>query len=284
MLPNEVEEDLFERVLVVLDPARDLEPALDYALEVVARWRPSVVALYTAFEEAVPFQAAHGEGIEPKMFVGKKVVSDFKKRLKKHAGKDIEVTTVVEEGPFEVTIPAVSAKEGVDLLVLGSLLAPMERRIVGSDTERVIEYSPCSVLLVRGRCPFPGEGDTVVFAHDSPRFAPRVKDDLMRLYLATGSTLQPVVGFPTKGLETGREVTEKLVASLKEEGVDVKDPQVLTSRWILGPHGVVHRAVAGIHPALAVLSRYPEAPWGNATHWLVHEFVADTPCPMLFLK
>jgi hypothetical protein len=67
-------------------------------------------------------------------------------------------------------------------------------------------------------------------------------------------------------------------------GVEVEPPQVLTSRWILGPHGVVHRAIAGMHPALAVLSRLHDVDKGNASHWLVHEFVLDTPCPTLFLK
>ena len=252
---GEVEEALFERVLIVLDPARDLEPALAYSLELVARWRPPVVALYTAFEEAVPFQAAHGEGIEPKMFGGKKVVSDFKRRLTKHAGKDIEVTKVVEEGPFEVTIPAVSAREGVDLLILGSLLAPMERRIVGSDTERVIEYAPCSVLLIRDKNRLPKKGSTYVFAHDGPRLAPRTIPDLVELAKATETCVQPVLGVPQKGLETGNELCKKLAFSLAEFDIEVKSPQVLTSRWVLGPHGVVHRAVAGILPSLAVLSR-----------------------------
>jgi len=275
---------LFKRILVVLDPAKDMWSAKDYAIDLVKRWSPSVVALYTAFEEAEPFKAGSAEGIQPKMFVGNRALADFEKELRNQVGEDVDVTTVVEEGPYEVTIPSVAAREGVDLLVLGSFHARMERAIFGSDTERVIEYSPCSVLLVRRSTPLPEEGSTLVFAHDSPSIAPRAETDIVRFARATGSRVQPVLGLPQKGLETGADTAKRLADSLRAMGLEVLDPQVLTSRWVLGPHGVVHRAVVGMHPAMALLSRYPEAPWGNATHWLVHEFVADTPCPMLFMK
>lgn len=280
----EVEAVLFKRILVALDPARDMGPAKDYAMELIQRWKPSVVALYTAFEEAVPFKAGSAEGLKPKMFVGKQVLADFGKELRKRAGRGVDITSVVEEGPYEVTIPSVAARERADLLVLGSFHAKMERVIFGSDTERVIEYSPCSVLLVRRPTPLPEEGSTLVFAHDSPSIAPRTETDIVRITKATGTRVQPVIGLPQKGLETGGDMARRMASSMRGEGVEVLEPQVLTSRWVLGPHGVVHRAVVGMHPSVAILSRYPEAPWGNATHWLVHEFVADTPCPMLFLK
>ena len=275
---------MYERIVVVLDPARDLEPSRQYALDLIARWSPSVVALYTAFEEAVPFKASHGEGIDPQMFVGKKTVKEFKKECLEKGCKDIEITKVVEEGPYEVAIPTVAAREGADLVVLGSFHGGVERRLVGSDTERVIEYSPCSVLLIRSSSKLPKEGQLMVFAHDSPRVTPKAVDDIAGLAKDMALTVKPVIGAPPKNLETARELGEVMDDSFVERGVATERNQVLTSRWILGPHGVVHRAVAGLHPALAVVARYQGGPWGNATHWLVHEFVADTPCPMLFLK
>jgi nucleotide-binding universal stress UspA family protein len=261
-----------------------MEHSREYAIQLVKRWDTSVVALYTAFEEAAPFVAAQAEYTKPKMFIGNEVVKNFETDLNERLDKEIEVTKVVEDGPYEVTIPTVAANEQVDLVVLGSIHTGVERRIVGSDAERVIEYSPCSVLLVRSPSPIPEDGPTVVFAHDSPRIAPRAVPDLVALCKKTGCSIQPVIGMPTKGMEAGVEMAEKLVASLSKDDVETREPQVLTSRWILGPHAVVHRAVSGIRPPMAVLARYPEAPWGNATHWLVHEFVADTPCPMLFMK
>jgi nucleotide-binding universal stress UspA family protein len=283
-LPGRWEEALFERILVALDPARRFGPAREYAIDIVKRWGPSVVALYTAFEEAAPFKAASSESVKPKMFMGEQVLEQFRQELAEAAGDDVDYLPVKEEGPYEVAIPAVAAREGVDLIVLGSFHTGVERVLVGSDTERIIEYSPCSIMLVRHPSKLPEEGSVMVFAHDSLHISDKARMRLAALALDFNARVQPVIGVPPKGLEDGKGMGEELVGMLDEAGIDAERTQVLTSRWILGPHGVVHRAVAGLHPSLVVLSRYLGVQDGNATHWLVHEFVADTPSPTLFLK
>ena len=275
---------MFKRILVVLDPARNLGPARQYAVEIAKRWGSSVVAMYTAFEEAAPFGAAHAAGLQPQKFVGKETVKDFCEQLENEAGEGVDFTTVVGEGPYEVAIPEVAAREKVDLLVLGSFHAKMTRLLVGSDTERVIEYSPCSVMLIRHPIPLPAKGSVMVFAHDGTAFAKAAVQRLADLSKDLGTVVHPVLGVPTRGVEDGKRMASRLVRSLNDAGAETGTPQVLTSRWILGPHAVVHRAVSGIHPALTVLSRFERKPKENASHWLVHEFVADTPSPMLFLK
>jgi nucleotide-binding universal stress UspA family protein len=275
---------LFKRILVVIDPARNLEPAMDYVVQMVQRWDSSVVALYTAFEEAAPFKATYSGGVNPAKFVGKNAVRQFKRDLKKRVGPDVDFTAMIEEGPYEVVVPTVAAREEVDLLVLGSFHDKMKRRIVGSDTERMIEYSPCSVLLVRDPSKLPSEGSMIAFAHDSPKVSESFLKQLSQLARDLDCSVQPVLGFPQRGIEEGRTMAEVLQEALSNEGVKVEPSQVLTSRWILGHHGVVHRAVSGLMPSLVVVSRYSCDTACMGTHWLVHEFVADTPCPMLILK
>ena len=65
---------MFKRILVVIDPARHLEPAMDYVIQMVKRWDSSVVALYTAFEEAAPFKATYSGSVSSAKFVGDKAV------------------------------------------------------------------------------------------------------------------------------------------------------------------------------------------------------------------
>jgi nucleotide-binding universal stress UspA family protein len=275
---------LFKRILVVLDPARDLGPARRFALAMIKRWNPSVVAFYTAFEEAMPFKAASSEGVKPQMFVGKNIQEQFCKEVEEEIGSDVEVTKVIEEGPYEVTIPTAAAREEADLVVLGSFHAKMERRIVGSDTERVIEYSPCSVLLVRDPKKLPAKSAVLAFAHDSPNITPMAIAGLSLLAKDLNAVVHPIVGVPPKLLDDAKTTFDELVANLRGAEIETGQPQVLTSRWILGPHGVVHRAVSGLHPNIVVISRFKGLTEGNASHWLVHEFVADTPGPVLFLK
>jgi len=275
---------LFKRILVVIDPARHLEPAMDYVIQMVKRWDSSVVALYTAFEEAAPFKATYSGSVSSAKFVGDKAVEEFKKQIKKEIGPDVDFTTMIEEGPYEVIIPLVAAREEVDLVVLGSFHEKMQRAIVGSDTERTIEYSPCSVLVVRNPSPLPEEGATIVFAHDSTEISPEFVKSMAELSRDMKTTIQPVFGVPPKAIADGEKAGRWLVETLANEGVMSDPALVLTSRWILGPHGVVHRAVAGLMPSMVVLSRHSDVIGSMATHWLVHEFVKDTPSPMLILK
>ncbi len=275
---------MFERILLVLDPARDLKAAKQYTLNMVRKWNVSVVGLYPVFEEAAPFKAAQGEGKKPLKFVGKEVAKDFEAELVQACGENCQVSTVIEEGPIEVTVPAVAVRENVDLVVLGSFHGSMGRTLVGSDIERIIEYCPCSVLIVRSRKTPPEPGNLIAFAHDSAEIPPMAVHWVVKFSQEIGTKVQPVIGVPTRDLEEGNRMANSFVAELVSNGLDTEPPQVLTSRWILGPHAVVHRAVAGLHPALAVLSRFLDVEKGNASHWLVHEFVADTPCPTLILK
>ena len=275
---------MFDRVLLVLDPTRDLEAAKLYTMNMVKRWNPSVVGLFTVFEEAAPFKASQGEGVKPMKFVGKEYVKDFEAELKEVCDPSVDCTTVIEEGPYEVTIPAVAAREEVDLVVLGSFHSRTGRTLVGSDVERIIEYCPCSVLIVRTSTTPPQPSSLLAFAHDGAQIPPKAVHWVVKFSQEVGTIVHPVIGVPPRALEEGKQMADSFVAELIGSGVETEPPHVLTSRWILGPHGVVHRAVAGLHPSLAVISRMHDVTKGNATHWLVHEFVADTPCPTLILK
>lgn len=275
---------LFKKILVALDPARDLQPAKRYTLDLVSQWGSSVVALYTIFEEAAPFKASNSEGVKTRQFVGREVVKGFQEETMRECGENIACTALVEEGPYEVTIPTVAAREKADLVVLGSFHSRAERRFIGSDIERIIEYSPCSVMVVRSPSRIPEAGTLLAFAHDSAQVSPMAIHWITKFSQGVGTVVQPVFGVSPRDLQEGERAADSLEKELVASGVESVPPQVLTSRWILGPHGVVHRAVAGLHPTLVVLSRISGAQEGNASHWLVHEFVADTPCPTLILK
>ena len=275
---------MFERILLVLDPTRDLAPARQYTMNLIKRWKSSVVGLYNIFEQAAPFKASQGEGVEPIKFVGKEVVKEFEEQLGQICGPSVDCTTVIEEGPYEVTVPAVAARENADLVILGSFHSKTGRTLVGSDIERIIEYCPCSVLIVRTSTTPPQPGSLLAFAHDGAQIPPKAVHWVVKFSQEVGTIVHPVIGVPPRALEEGEQMANSFVAELVGSGVKTEPPHVLTSRWILGPHGVVHRAVAGLHPSIAVLSRFHDVSHGNATHWLVHEFVADTPCPTLILK
>ena len=62
----------------------------------------------------------------------------------------VECQGVIRQGILHNQIADVARDAGIDLIVIGdSHLQRARRAIRGSVTERVIEYAPCSVLVVR---------------------------------------------------------------------------------------------------------------------------------------
>ncbi len=62
----------------------------------------------------------------------------------------VKVTSVIAKGrPFE-QIVQIAKRSNIDLIVMGTYgLRGSERILIGSVAERVIEYSPCPVLVIK---------------------------------------------------------------------------------------------------------------------------------------
>ena len=84
---------------------------------------------------------------------GKKVVEKFKQKLEenqcKGICKNVNLTTMVEEGkPYKIILETID-KNNIDLTVMGSSgRHGLDRFILGSVTERVVRESKSPVLIV----------------------------------------------------------------------------------------------------------------------------------------
>ena len=84
---------------------------------------------------------------------GKKVVEDFKEKLEESQCngfcKNVNLTTMVEEGnPYKVILETIE-KNNIDLTVMGaSGRHGLDRFILGSVTERVVRESKSPILIV----------------------------------------------------------------------------------------------------------------------------------------
>ncbi len=86
---------------------------------------------------------------KPKRQQAKTLVSQYREMFLKEG---CAVTTEVLEGHPSQTIVHYLEKHQADLVVMGSRgLTGMERFQLGSVSESVLKYAPCSVLVVRGR-------------------------------------------------------------------------------------------------------------------------------------
>jgi nucleotide-binding universal stress UspA family protein len=66
------------------------------------------------------------------------------------ANVDLEATQVIRHGVPYREIERLAREQNVDLIVIGQVGQRGPRRIlIGSVTERVIEYAPCAVLVVK---------------------------------------------------------------------------------------------------------------------------------------
>ncbi|BBL80602.1 universal stress protein [Rubrobacter xylanophilus] len=105
-----------------------------------------------------------------------------------------EVKGYLREGMPAEEISALARELEAGLIVMGSRdLGPMERLVMGSVSEGVVNQAPCPVLVVRGGAWPPSR---VVVGDDSSEGARRAGELAARIAVLLGATLQLVRAYP----------------------------------------------------------------------------------------
>ena len=95
--------------------------------------------------------AAHYESLKQGRKLAAEIVADAAKKISEGASH-LAVTTEVLEGSPKEAIVEEAERWGADLVVVGSHgYGPVKRFLIGSVSEAVVLYAPCSVEIVRKR-------------------------------------------------------------------------------------------------------------------------------------
>lgn len=127
-----------KKVLVATDFSARSDRALDRAVQLSGQWQ-------------VPLLVVHAARREIGGWPGDTLAS-IRQRIQRELHGDATAAEVqVEEGEPSEVIPAVTVREGCDLVVLGDASDAPGRHLLGDTVETMVRKSPVSVLVVKRR-------------------------------------------------------------------------------------------------------------------------------------
>jgi len=140
-----------ERILVALDGSIYSEMALDQAISMATICNSKLFAVNVI--ETYPKSLTPGPSVEEKI---QKKAKEFLDKVKdKAAEKNVSCETITHMGgqPHEFIVKEAKERD-IDLIVMGTHgRTGLKKLIMGSVAQKVIGYTPCSVLIVPA---FPG--------------------------------------------------------------------------------------------------------------------------------
>jgi len=146
-------ETLFRHILVPIDGSEPSLQAVQMALRIVAACPPcKMTVLYVVDElvlnELVRFSKRSPKEVEAELEEqGRRYLNLARKDAERHG---IAISSLTHRGdPFEEVVAA-ARQLGADLIIMGHTgRRGTSRVLIGSVTERVLDYAPCPVLVMK---------------------------------------------------------------------------------------------------------------------------------------
>ena len=144
------ETKLIRKILVPTDGSDAAMRASDFALKIAEHFKAEIIAIYVIDRIIL-------EEIS-KVYERRKLEEEIKRKAERCLNyivrsaerKGLKASSILVEGQPHDQIVRHAKSLGVDLIVMGSKGRRGANRIlIGSVTERVIEYAPCPVLVIR---------------------------------------------------------------------------------------------------------------------------------------
>lgn len=188
------------KILVASDGSSHSSEAIDL-LGRIRLPEGSEIEIVTVVEHPVVYAGSHGLRDQVsaltearQLATAEQLVSDTSERL---AQDHVSVRSVIREGePAEVILNRARSRS-VDLIVAGSRgLTALDRFLLGSTTERLLEHAPCDVLVSRPvNVDMPARTTDrlhIQIAYDGSPAAEGAVDDLLRLPMGTNCEVRLV--------------------------------------------------------------------------------------------
>ena len=142
-----------KKILVPCDFSDSAVQAFIFALQIVQQSKGEIILLHV-----IELPVLHMTMLGPTLYFEENYLKDIKvsaeknfKELKaKWTNDGIKVRSLIAQGPTTKTITRIAEENKVDLIVMGTKGATgFEEFLVGSNTEKVVRFSPLPVLAVR---------------------------------------------------------------------------------------------------------------------------------------
>jgi nucleotide-binding universal stress UspA family protein len=231
----------FKNILVCVDFS-DISDAVVESAALIASAFNAKLNLLTIVERPVPFIHEGFEGlVEPEEIeilieLEKQLRKEAEEKLTKYASKitekGIEVKTIIEVSEIVDGILENIKKENTDLVVVGShKKGLLDRLLLGSISEKVINKSPVSTLVIKGE-PIKAINKILVgydFLPNSKEalnvateLAERFKSEVFIVHADTDASLIHLSSIYNKVKEKKIKLLEEIISKIKEKNIPVK--------------------------------------------------------------
>jgi len=137
----------FKRILVAVDGSLYSEKALKRACDLVEAFDSKIILIYVV-EKSIPINLLdRKEYLKILRKFGNKTLEKANTMLSK---KNISAKILLKEGNIVNEIEKIVKKEHCDLIIVGNKgLGSISRFLLGSISNKISQYSSCSVLIVK---------------------------------------------------------------------------------------------------------------------------------------
>lgn len=137
----------YKKILVPLDGSKYSEKVLERASDLVSAFDSKIILLYV-IEKPLPINFLdRKEYFDILQKFGNKTLNKANNSLSK---KGIAAKTLLKKGNIVSEIEKVAKNEKCDLIIVGSKgLGAVTRLLLGSVSNKLAQYSPCSLLIVK---------------------------------------------------------------------------------------------------------------------------------------
>jgi nucleotide-binding universal stress UspA family protein len=139
---------MFKRILVANDGSEGAARALSVAIKLAKELDADLHMI--SVEELPRFPASIDEVIEEKAEANHVFEGVTSRAVAQAAAAGVKLTPHVAMGHPVTSIAEFVEQEGFSLLVVGYMgHSALYNRIIGSTTDRLVEYAPCDVLVIK---------------------------------------------------------------------------------------------------------------------------------------
>jgi nucleotide-binding universal stress UspA family protein len=140
---------LFERILVATDGSERSRAAVRKGIEIARACGSALHVIYVIDESA--FTSGQADVIPEDLYLNLQAEGESAVGQAKRIAEGMQVNAHVLSGKPAQVITGFAARNGVDLIVVGSLgKTGLERLLLGSTAEKIIRTAGCMVLVVKG--------------------------------------------------------------------------------------------------------------------------------------
>jgi nucleotide-binding universal stress UspA family protein len=141
---------MYEKILVAT-MGEYMDPIMEHTLDIIQERETEVIGIYVV-ETSVPFLTPKKvkEMMVTELTVkGEEILDSMKQEFQSPKHYMVKFRGVMREGSPADEIVKVAEDEGVDLIVMGTGKNFVDKRLLGSVSEKVVHSAPCTILLVR---------------------------------------------------------------------------------------------------------------------------------------